>query len=113
MVRTVLVAEEDTAPASGLTRELLDGASLYGIQEFDAGRHLFGLWGTSEGFLSPGEGDYPRVGDVRSGVIYGGGFEGTFNVPAESDVRDGVGYGEDGAEFEGTLATGGAHGYAF
>jgi len=34
---------------------------------------------------------------------YVGGEAGTFVVPAESDVRFGVGYGEDGTEFTGTL----------
>jgi len=56
------------------------------------------------------EGGVP-VGDIVAPqyVIVGqdnyvGGEAGTFAVPAESDVRDGTGYGADGTEFEGTLS---------
>ena len=54
-------------------------------------------------------GAQPAVGDVRDGVVYGGGT-GTLELPAEADVESGVGYGTDGTEFEGTL-TGGSDGF--
>lgn len=48
---------------------------------------------------------YPAVGDVETGVVFGNASEytGTFDVPAEGDVRSGTGYGEDGTEFTGSL----------
>jgi hypothetical protein len=52
---------------------------------------------------------YPAVGDVQTGVVYGGGT-GTLDLPAEADVRSGTGYGEDGAEFTGTLSVTGGGG---
>jgi hypothetical protein len=49
---------------------------------------------------------YPAVGDVETGVVFGNASEytGTFDVPAEGDVRSGTGYGEDGTEFTGSLS---------
>lgn len=52
---------------------------------------------------------YPAVGDVQTGVVYGGGT-GTLDLPAEADVRSGTGYGEDGTEFTGTLSVTGGGG---
>lgn len=47
--------------------------------------------------------DYPAVGDVEKDVSFDHGNKiGTLEVPAEEDVEVGVGYGEDGTEFEGT-----------
>ncbi len=49
----------------------------------------------------------PAVGDVQEGVVFGNGASGdrigTLELPAEDDVLDGIGYGADGTEFEGTL----------
>lgn len=45
------------------------------------------------------------VGDVQAGVAVGvSPAVGTFAVPSESDVRDGIGYGAGGTEYEGTLS---------
>lgn len=52
----------------------------------------------------------PAVGDVQSGVQYGGGgteYTGTFAVPAEADVELNVQYGAGGTEFTGTLVVSG------
>jgi hypothetical protein len=47
--------------------------------------------------------DYPAVGDVEVPVNYAlVTLQGTFVVPAPSDVRAGVGYGAGGTEFVGT-----------
>ena len=47
--------------------------------------------------------DYPAVGDVEAGVTFGGGaLTGTFAVPAVGDVQEAVTYG-NAAEFTGTL----------
>jgi hypothetical protein len=45
----------------------------------------------------------PSVGEVIDTAVFGpsSGTSGTFAVPAEADVKDGVGYGADGIEFEG------------
>lgn len=48
----------------------------------------------------------PDAGDIRDGVDVGS-TTGTLELPAEEDVEDGVTYGEDGTEYEGTLAGGG------
>jgi len=45
-------------------------------------------------------------GNVRDAVVHGS-TTGTLELPAEADVELGVGYGEDGTEFTGTLAAGG------
>lgn len=48
----------------------------------------------------------PAVGNVRDGVTYGTDgteLEGTLALPAEDDVEDSVGYGTDGSEFTGTV----------
>lgn len=48
----------------------------------------------------------PDPGDVRDGIGYGEDgteFTGTLTLPAVGDVRDGETYGADGTEFEGTL----------
>ena len=60
------------------------------------------FWPTGQGAGTSGSCDYPAVGDVQEGVVYGGGT-GTLVVPAEADVRSGVGYGAGGTEFEGEL----------
>ena len=52
--------------------------------------------------VASGSCTYPDVGDVRDGVVYGGGI-GTLELPIEDDVEDAVGYGEDGTEFTGTM----------
>lgn len=53
---------------------------------------------------TPGGCDYPAVGDVRDGTTFdSGALVGTLELPDEDDVREGVGYGEDGTEFTGTL----------
>jgi hypothetical protein len=58
---------------------------------------------------SPTYPDAPNQSDVRAGVSYSGGAcIGTLALPAEADVKDGVTYGADGTEFEGTLAGGGS-----
>lgn len=49
--------------------------------------------------------DLPDVGDVRDGVPFGGGSEGTLGLPTAAQVENGVGFGEDDTEFEGTLIT--------
>jgi len=54
---------------------------------------------------------YPDAGDVRAGTDYAGeALTGIFAVPAEADVRLGVGYGADGSEYTGAMMakTGGA-----
>jgi len=48
--------------------------------------------------------DYPAEADVEDGVTFDyGNKEGTFEAPAEDDVRNGVGFGADGVEYEGVL----------
>ena len=53
----------------------------------------------------------PMAQNVRDGVQRGYMLEvpdnGTLQIPAEADVKLGVGYGGGGEEFEGTLAAGG------
>ena len=44
------------------------------------------------------------AGNVRTGVDRGDGTVGTLDLPAESDVRYGTGYGDGGTEYTGTLA---------
>jgi hypothetical protein len=47
--------------------------------------------------------DYPAVGDVQAGVVYGeGAHTGTFQVPGTANVKYGIGYGAAGTEFSGT-----------
>lgn len=41
--------------------------------------------------------------DVRDGVIFGEDGEGDLEVPSEDDVEDGVGFGSNGVEFEGNF----------
>lgn len=66
---------------------------------------LLGILGT--GFGPTGGGgpaDYPAIGDVRFGVLYGfNAFNGTLVEPDPADVRLGIRYGADGVEFTGTL----------
>lgn len=50
--------------------------------------------------------DYPVVGDVRFGVVYGGGT-GNVVLPATTDVLIGVGYGALGTEYTGNATAGG------
>ena len=54
----------------------------------------------------------PDVGEVVDDAVFGpsSGTLGTFAVPTEAQVEDGVGYGADGTEFEGTLVAGGGGG---
>jgi hypothetical protein len=53
----------------------------------------------------------PVQGNVRNGVNYGYYGEalngGTLVLPAITDVKLGVGYGEDGTEYDGQLVAGG------
>lgn len=51
----------------------------------------------------------PSVGDVEASVAFGASSAliGTFQVPAQSDVRSGVPYGADGVQFTGTLVVSG------
>ena len=59
--------------------------------------------------------DYPSEDDVRDGVAFGEAAEGNLALPAVADVKEGVQYGANGTEFEGTLSGGGgatAHGFA-
>ena len=54
----------------------------------------------------------PSVGEVIDTAVFGpaSGTAGTFAIPAEVDVKDGVDYGEDGTEFEGTYVGAGGGG---
>jgi hypothetical protein len=52
----------------------------------------------------------PDAGDVRDGVSFGDDLEGTLELPTEAQVEEGVGYGEDGTEFTGTLEVEGGGG---
>jgi len=54
----------------------------------------------------------PSVGEVIDTAVYGpaSGTAGTFAIPAEADVKDGVFYGAAGTEFEGELVAGGGGG---
>lgn len=51
----------------------------------------------------------PAAGDVQEGVDRGDGVAGTFGVPAEAAVQDGVQFGAGGTEFTGTYDPGGTH----
>ncbi len=57
----------------------------------------------SHGLFGNGSGNYAVVTDVRVGVDRGDGEIGTLTLPTASDVREGIDYGGDGTELEGTL----------
>lgn len=64
MIRSTLIAQAGTASQFDLTRTLLDGASLYGIEAFDPGRLLFARIAISgEGLISPYGQGAPAWGD--------------------------------------------------
>jgi len=99
---TVTIAAIDntgTGPAVGAgVLKLADGCVL---QYADAA-------GTAKKFY--GADLMPAAGDVQDSVSYGGtDFLGTLVLPTEAQVEDGVGFGADGTEFEGTLAGGGGN----
>jgi len=100
------------------TFDYADLRPLVGSPLIDAGTDV-GLATDFNGVTIP-RGDAPNLGVHEVTVIdvldvvdpqyvivgqdnYTGGDAGTFAVPAESDVRDGTGYGDAGTEFEGTL----------
>jgi hypothetical protein len=66
----------------------------------------YGAEGTEfEGTYGGGTADYPAVGKVVDGTLFdNGNLEGTFVVPDESKVENGVSYGADGTEFTGTFS---------
>ena len=60
--------------------------------------------------------DYPAETNVRDGVDYGNGiYLGDLELPAVSDVKTGIQYGANGTEFTGTLVSRGtsAHAHAW
>lgn len=57
----------------------------------------------SFGLIIPASGTFPSPYDVRLGVDTGDGDLGTLTVPAVGDVRSGVEYGGDGDQYTGTL----------
>lgn len=62
---------------------------------------------------TPFRADYPIEDNVRDGVNYADStLTGNVVLPAENEVEDGVGYGSNGTEFEGSLAVqGGGRGF--
>ena len=67
---------------------------------------IFTNWGPTPA------GDFPDVGNVVVGDTTDG-AAGTYAPALVADVEDGVTYGEDGTEFEGTLEVTGEQGIFF
>lgn len=71
---------------------------------------MVGFFGNYFGACRTGDGgtgtlgcDMPADADVRAGIVYGWGSDvGVLELPDESDVLRGVGYGANGTEFEGS-----------
>lgn len=97
-VRDGTVFDSVTVPQTGVLN-LPAEADVRLATSFDDGNQT----GTLDVFS---EANLPSTSDVQTGVVFGNALTGIFDWPAQSDVKEGIGYGSAGNEFTGTLVVG-------